>query len=171
MRAALRADDPVLFFEHKHLLRQPYLREPYPQDDYIIPFGKARIVKEGSDLSIITYGATVHMATNVAQQLQAEGKSVEVIDLRTISPWDKECVGNSVAKTSRALVVHEDTVTGGFGAEIAAWIGDEMFSSLDAPITRLGARDAHVPYETSLERAYLPQESDILAAAQKVLAY
>jgi 2-oxoisovalerate dehydrogenase E1 component len=171
LRSAMAAQDPVLFFEHKHLLRQAHLAAPYPDDDYRVPFGRARVVEAGSDLTIVTYGATVHLAQTVARELNEQGRSIEVIDLRTISPWDKECVGNSVAKTSRVMVLHEDTLTGGFGAEIAAWIGQELFGHLDAPVTRVAAKDAHAPYETSLEYAFYPQTHDIREAAEFLLAY
>jgi 2-oxoisovalerate dehydrogenase E1 component len=171
MRAAMRAEDPVLFFEHKHLLRRASVKAPYPSDGYVVPFGKARVARSGSQLSIITYGATVELACNTAERLANEGRSVEVIDLRSLAPWDKECVGNSVAKTSRVLVVHEDTLMCGFGAEIAAWIAQEMFTSLDAPIGRVGAKDVHVPYETTLERECLPQEDDIYAEAKRLLEF
>jgi 2-oxoisovalerate dehydrogenase E1 component len=172
MRTAMQAQDPVLFFEHKHLLRQSYLKAPYPADDYMVPFGKARVVREGTDMTIVTYGATVHFAERAIEQLTAdEGRSIELIDLRTIAPWDRETVGNSVAKTSRVLIVHEDTMTGGFGAEVAAWISDEMFSSLDAPVVRVAAKDAHVAYDPECERTVLPQPEDILAGMKKVLAY
>lgn len=171
MRTAMQSEDPVLFFEHKHLLRQNFAKAPYPAGEYMVPFGKARTVREGTQLTIVSYGATVEMCKVVAEQLAERSVSIEVIDLRTISPWDQDAVAASVRKTSRLLVVHEDTLTSGFGAEIASWSSEHLFEHLDAPVTRVGALDAHVPYETGLEYAFLPQIEDIRTAAEKVLAY
>ena len=171
LRAAFRCQDPVLFLEHKHLLRQPYTRDPFPGGDYVIPVGKACVDREGADLTIVTYGATVQKSRLAADVLAAEGRRVEIVDLRYLAPWDKELVAESVAKTARALVVHEDIRTSGFGAEVAAWIGETCFGSLDAPVGRVGALDCHVPYEPTLEAAVLPQVDDIVAAARTVLAY
>jgi 2-oxoisovalerate dehydrogenase E1 component len=170
LRAAFRCEDPVLFFEHKHLLRQPYTRGPYPGPDHVVPFGRGRHVRRGRDLTIVTWGATVRKADEAADRLaREEGASVEIIDLRTLVPWDREMVAESVTRTSRVLVVHEDVGRGGFGGEIAAWIGDELFWQLDAPVGRVTAKDCHVAYEPSLERAILPQTDDILAGARRVL--
>ncbi|MEY2432378.1 MAG: 2-oxoisovalerate dehydrogenase component [Acidimicrobiaceae bacterium] len=169
LRAAFRCEDPVLFLEHKHLLRQNYTKDPFPADDYVVPLGKGAIVQEGTDLTIVTYGATVERSRQAAAQL--EDASVEIIDLRCLLPWDQELVAESVAKTGRVMVVHEDIRTCGFGAEVAAWIAQECFSSLDAPVSRVGALDCHVAYEPTLEDAILPQPHNIADAARKVLSY
>ena len=172
LRSAFLHEDPVLFFEHKHLLRQPYTRDPYPDAGYVIPFGRGRYVARGSDLTIVTWGATVQKSLQAAERLSLEspGTSVEIIDLRTLVPWDQEMVAESVRSTSRVLVVHEDVRRGGFGGEIAAWIAEELFWDLDAPVARVAAQDCHVAYEPTLEWAILPQVDDITAAARKVLA-
>lgn len=171
LRGAFRHADPVLFLEHKHLLRQPYTKDPLPPDDYVLPFGVGDIRRPGTDLTIVSWGATVQKSLVAAEQLAADGgPSIEVIDLRTIVPWDQDLVAESVGRTSRVLVVHEDIVTAGFGAEIAAWIADQCFWSLDAPVRRVGAPDCHVPYEPTLENAVLPQVDDIAAAARDLLA-
>ena len=172
LRYAFECEDPVLFLEHKHLLRQPYARDPYPGATHIVPFGRAARRREGRDLTIITWGATVQKSLDAADRLQAEAEiDVEVVDLRTIIPYDRDAIATSVRKTHRLLVVHEDIVTCGFGAEIAAWAGDELFSSLDAPVRRVGALDTHVPYEPLLEHAVLPQVEDIAAAAASLVSY
>jgi 2-oxoisovalerate dehydrogenase E1 component len=161
-----------MFLEHKHLLRQTYTRDPFPPPDWILPFGKGDVRRPGTDLTIVTWGATVEKSLQAAVRLEEEGgASVEVIDLRTISPWDKDLVGESVRRTSRALVVHEDVMTAGFGAEVAAWIGQECFADLDAPVRRVAATDTHVAYAPVLEQAILPQVDDIVAGAQETLAY
>jgi 2-oxoisovalerate dehydrogenase E1 component len=170
LRYAFLCDDPVLFLEHKHLLRQPYTRDPYPGPDHVVPFGKGRYVTRGDDLTIVTWGATVERSRKAAEALAESGEgSVEVIDLRTIVPWDQEIVAESVAKTSRLLVAHEDIVRAGFGAEVAAWASGELFWDLDAPVGRVGAQDCHVAYAPELEDAILPQVDDIMGAAQRVL--
>jgi 2-oxoisovalerate dehydrogenase E1 component len=172
LRYAFRCEDPVLFLEHKHLLRQAYARDPFPPAEWVLPFGHGDVRRPGDDLTIITWGATVQKSLEAAAQLQEGSEaSVEVIDLRTISPWDKDIVGESVRRTSRALVVHEDVLTAGFGAEVAAWIGQELFSELDAPVRRVAAKDTHVAYAPVLERAILPQVDDIVAGARAVLAF
>jgi 2-oxoisovalerate dehydrogenase E1 component len=171
LRAAFRCEDPVLFLEHKHLLRQPYTREPFPGPEYVVPFGKGRYVTQGTDLTIVTWGATVERSRLAAKQLEeSDGASVEIVDLRTLVPWDQEMVAESVAKTSRLLVVHEDVVRGGFGGEIAAWVADQSFWELDAPVGRVGAQECHVAYAPELEQAILPQPDRIADAARRVLS-
>ncbi|HEX4864775.1 MAG TPA: dehydrogenase E1 component subunit alpha/beta [Acidimicrobiales bacterium] len=172
LRTALQAEDPIMFLEHKHLLRQPYTRDPFPSREFQIPFGKGRVVRDGDELVIVTWGATVEKSRVAAQQLEEdEGVSVGVVDLRSIVPWDKELVADRVARTSRILVVHEDVLTAGFGAEVAAWVAEHSFSDLDAPVGRVAATDTHVAYEPTLEKAILPQVEDIVAGARRVLAY
>jgi len=171
LRTAFRCEDPVMFLEHKHLLRQKYAMDPPTPADYLIPLGKAATVRRGDDLTVVTWGATVQKSLEAAGQLAGEGLSLEVIDLRTLVPWDKDAVAYSVARTSRLLVVHEDVLTSGFGAEVAAWAGEACFGDLDAPISRVGATDTFVAYEPTLERAILPQTDDIAAAARALLAY
>ncbi|MGH9103531.1 MAG: alpha-ketoacid dehydrogenase subunit beta, partial [Acidimicrobiales bacterium] len=166
LRYALRCEDPVMFLEHKHLLRQPYARDPFPGPEHLVPFGKAATVRPGTDLSIVTYGATVERSRRAADLLAGEGVDVEIVDLRTLAPWDREAVAATVGRTGRALVVHEDTLTCGFGAEVAAWIAGECFADLDAPVGRVGAKDTYVGYEPALERAVLPQVDDIATAAR-----
>jgi 2-oxoisovalerate dehydrogenase E1 component len=171
LRAAFRCEDPVLFLEHKHLLRQPYTRDPLPGPDYVVPFGRGRYVTRGTDLTIVTWGATVERSRQAAEALADEdGVAVEIVDLRTLVPWDQEMVAESVAKTSRLLVVHEDVVRAGFGGEVAAWVAEHSFWQLDAPVGRVGAKECHVAYAPELERAILPQADDIAAAARVLLA-
>lgn len=171
LRTAIRCDDPVLFLEHKRLYRETYNRSPHPGIDYTIPFGKAKIVKTGTALTIITFGALVQKSLLAAQQLEKKNPdySIEVIDLRSLSPYDWEAIRTSVEKTARVLVVHEDTVSWGYGAEIAARIADELFSCLDAPVRRVGALDTWVGYHPQLENAILPQTDDVLREAEKLL--
>jgi 2-oxoisovalerate dehydrogenase E1 component len=171
LRTALRSDDPVMFLEHKHLYRQPYNRSIYPGPDFTIPFGKARVVHEGKDLSIITYGALVHRAELAARELAQEGISAEVIDLRSLSPYDWEAIAASVTKTSRAIVAYEDWRRWGYGAEIAARIGEELFDLLDAPVRRVAAMDTFCAYNPQLEEEILPQKSDIVHAARDLFRY
>ncbi len=158
-----------LFFEHKHLYRR--IKADVPDERYIIPIGKARIAQEGSDLSVITWGAMVHTAQEAAQELDGDGVSVEIVDLRTILPWDKEAVLESARKTSKVLVLHEDTRTGGFGAEIAATLAEEAFEDLDAPVKRITAPDTPVPFSPVLEKAYLPQVEDVVAGLRELAEY
>jgi 2-oxoisovalerate dehydrogenase E1 component len=171
LRTAIRCEDPVLFLEHKHLLRQPYTRDPYPPADYIVPFGVADVRRPGRDLTIVTWGATVEKSLQAAEKVkEAHGREVEVIDLRTISPWDRECVGESVRRTHRLVVVHEDVLTAGFGGEVAAWAAEELWGDLEAPIRRVAALDTHVAYEPTLEQAILPQVDDIVGAINATIA-
>ena len=165
LRYAFQCDDPVLFLEHKHLLRHPSTIDPYPPADWVLPFGVGEIRRPGDDLTVVTWGATVSMSVEAADAVAGrEGIEAEVIDLRTILPWDRDLVAASVGRTSRLLVVHEDTLTGGFGGEIAAWVGEHCFADLDAPVRRIGATDTPVAYEPTLERAVLPQVDEIAAA-------
>ncbi|MGA8222022.1 MAG: dehydrogenase E1 component subunit alpha/beta [Candidatus Acidiferrales bacterium] len=171
LRTAMRSDDPVMFLEHKHLYRQPYNRSEYPGADFTIPFGKANIVREGTDLSIITYGAVVHRAEVAAQELAREGISAEILDLRTLSPYDWEAIAATVRKTNRVIVAYEDTRSWGYGAEIAARIADELFGDLDAPVRRVAATDTFCAYQPLLEDAILPQTEDIVRAVRELAAY
>jgi 2-oxoisovalerate dehydrogenase E1 component len=172
LRTALRSDDPVMFFEHKHLYRQIYNKGAYPGPDFMIPFGKAAIAREGTDVSIITFGATVRRSVVAAKKLEEEhGISVEVLDLRSLSPYDWEGIAQSVSKTSRALVVYEDTRSWGYGAEIAARISDELFEFLDSPVRRVAALDTFVAYSPPLEDEILPQVDDIVSAVQDLAKY
>jgi len=170
LRTAIRCDDPVLFLEHKRLYRETYGRAPYPGPDYMIPFGKAKIVQAGTDLTVITYGAVVPRALQAAQRIEREhGVHVELIDLRSLNPFDWEAIAESVKKTSRVIVAYEDTLSWGYGAEIAARIADELFEYLDAPVRRVAALDTFVAYQPILEDAILPQAEDLFQA-MKALA-
>jgi 2-oxoisovalerate dehydrogenase E1 component len=172
LRTALRSDDPVMFLEHKHLYRQTHNKGAYPGPDYMIPFGKARVVREGTDLSVITFGATVQRSLVAARAVQEEsGLSVEVLDLRSLSPYDWDAIAGSVSKTNRVLVVYEDTRAWGYGAEIAARISDELFDELDAPVRRVAALNSYVAYSPPLEDAILPQVADITAAIVELSRY
>jgi 2-oxoisovalerate dehydrogenase E1 component len=172
LRTAIRCDDPVLFLEHKRLYRETYGRAPYPGPDYMIPFGKAKVVLPGTDLTVITYGAVVPRALQAAQKLEREhGVKVELIDLRCLNPFDWETIVASVAKTNRALVAYEDTLSWGYGAEIAARIADQLFDQLDAPVRRLAAADTFVAYQPILEDAILPQTNDLFRAMKELSEY
>src|SRR5438093_848987 len=171
VRSAKRCDDPVMLLEHKHLYRQPYNRSENPGPDFTIPFGKARMVKEGADLSIITYGAVVHRAEVAAAQLEREGISVEIIDLRSLSPYDWEAIAATVRKTHRVIVAYEDMLSWGYGAEIAARVADELFEDLDAPVKRVAAVDTFCAYQPKLEDVILPQTTHITAAVKQLLEY
>jgi 2-oxoisovalerate dehydrogenase E1 component len=170
LRTAFASDDPVLFLEHKHLYRQRYAADPLPPADWLLPFGRGTVARPGRDLTIVTWGATVEKSLAAARQLEPDGRDVEVIDLRTITPWDQELVAESVERTSRLLVVHEDMLTAGFGAEVAAWAAEHCFWALDAPVSRVAALDTFVAYEPSLEAAILPQVTDIVDAARALMA-
>jgi len=169
LRTAVRCDDPVLFLEHKRLYRETYGRSPYPGPDYMIPFGKAKIVQPGTDLSVITYGAVVPRAFQAAQRLEREhGVRVELSDLRSLNPFDWETIAASVHKTNRALVAYEDSLSWGYGAEIAARIADQLFQHLDAPVRRVAAMDTFVAYQPRLENAILPQVDDLFRAMKEL---
>jgi len=171
LRTAIRSDDPVLFLEHKHLYRQAYNKSQYPGDEFMIPFGKAKRVREGSDLSIITYGALVQRSLVAAKQAEQEGVSVEVIDLRSLQPYDWDAVVETVKKTNRVIVAHEDSLSFGYGAEIAARISSELFEHLDAPVRRVCAMDTFVAYAPQLEDKILPQVADVAKAIAELKNY
>jgi 2-oxoisovalerate dehydrogenase E1 component len=172
LRTAIRCDDPVMFLEHKHLYRQTHNKGAYPGADYMVPFGKAKVVREGSHVSIITYGATAFRSVTAANAVEEEhGISAEVIDLRSLSPYDWETIRGSVEKTGKALVVYEDTVSWGYGAEIAARIADELFESLDGPVRRVAAKDCFVAYCPDLEAEILPQTGDVARAILSLARY
>src|SRR5687767_8597060 len=172
LRTAIRCDDPVIFLEHKHLYRQTYNKSAYPGPNFMIPFGKAKVVREGTDVTVVTYGATVQRAIVAANQLGEErGLSAEVIDLRSLSPWDQSAVYESVKKTSRVIVLYEDSMSWGYGAEIAARIADDCFAWLDAPVKRVASADTYVGYAPSLEDAILPQVDDVKRAVQEIVRF
>jgi 2-oxoisovalerate dehydrogenase E1 component len=172
LRTAIRCDDPVLFFEHKRLYRETWGRAPYPGPDYTIPFGKAKTVREGQHLTVITYGALVPRAVQAAQRAQRELQiETEVIDLRTLNPYDWEAIATSVQKTNKVIVAHEDTLSWGYGAEIAARIAEELFDSLDAPVRRVAALDSFVAYQPALEDVILPQPGKIYQAIADLAKY
>jgi 2-oxoisovalerate dehydrogenase E1 component beta subunit len=166
---AIHDPNPVLYFEHKHLYRR--IKDEVPDERYTVPFGEARTHREGDDISLITWGAMVYTADEAAQKLEGEGVSVEILDLRTLAPWDRDAVLRSVEKTSKALVLHEDTLTGGFGAEIAATIAAEAFENLDAPVRRIAAPDTPVPFSPPLEKAFIPQVEDVVAGLKELAEY
>jgi len=167
--SAIEDPNPVLYFEHKHLYRR--IKAEVPEERYSVPIGKARLHREGDDVSVITWGAMVYTAAEAAEQLESEGVSTEIVDLRSVLPWDKEAVLESVRKTSKVLVLHEDTHTGGFGAEIAATIAEEAFEDLDAPVRRITAPDSPVPFSPPLEKAFIPQVDDVLAGVRELAEY
>jgi pyruvate/2-oxoglutarate/acetoin dehydrogenase E1 component len=169
LKAAIRDDDPVLYFEHKFLYRR--IKDDVPEEDYIVPLGKAAVRREGSDLSISTFGAMVHTALDAAQQLAADGVHAEVIDLRSLAPLDRDAILASVSKTNRALLLYEARRTGGIGGELAAIIAEDAFEYLDAPIMRVASRDAPVPYAPPLEAAFLPNAAKVVEAARTLVKY
>jgi 2-oxoisovalerate dehydrogenase E1 component len=171
LRTAIRCDDPVLFLEPKHLYRQTHNRSPYPGNDYMIPFGKAKLVREGTSLTVVTYGSLVTRAMQAARTLELEGIQAEVLDLRSLNPYDWDLIAASVRKTSRVLVLHEDYISWGYGAEIAARIADELFACLDAPVRRLAGKDVFIPYHPAQEDFVLPQPADIVEAVRALAAY
>ncbi|TML52093.1 MAG: alpha-ketoacid dehydrogenase subunit beta [Actinobacteria bacterium] len=169
LASAIQDPNPCLYFEHKHLYRR--IKAEVPDERYETPFGKARVHQAGDDLSVITWGAMVYTAEEAAQQLDGDGVSVEILDLRTLVPWDKQAVLESVRKTSKVLVLHEDTHTGGFGGEIAATIAEEAFEDLDAPVKRITAPDTPVPFSPPLEKAFIPQVEDVVAGLRDLSEY
>ena len=172
LRTALRCDDPVLFLEHKHLYRQTYNKGANPGPDFMIPFGKARVVREGTDCTVVTYGAVVHRAEQAAKDLEeATGQRIEVIDLRSLNPVDWATIANSVRKTNRVIVAYEDSLSWGYGSEIAARIADEMFAWLDAPVRRVASTDTFVAYAPELEDVILPQVGTLRHAMEEILRY
>jgi 2-oxoisovalerate dehydrogenase E1 component len=173
LRTALRSDDPVLFLEHKKLYREPYNRSPHPGEDFTIPFGSARTVKPGKSLTVITYGALVQKSLQAATQVERRytSASIEILDLRTLAPYDWKTIRESVEKTSRVIVAHEDCLSWGYGAEIAARIADELFERLDAPVRRVAAKDTWVGYHPRLESAILPQTETLAAEMARILDY
>ncbi|MGI8848650.1 MAG: alpha-ketoacid dehydrogenase subunit beta, partial [Pyrinomonadaceae bacterium] len=171
LRTSIRCDDPVLFLEHKHLYRQVYNKSQYPSSEFMIPFGKARTVREGTDVTLVTYGALVQRSLEACKRLEKAGVSVELIDLRSLAPYDWEAIAESVKKTNRAIVAHEDTISFGYGAEIAARISDELFEYLDAPVRRVGAIDTFVAYAPQVEDFILPQIDDVEKAVADLMRY
>jgi pyruvate/2-oxoglutarate/acetoin dehydrogenase E1 component len=167
--SAIEDPNPVLYFEHKHLYRR--IKAEVPEERFTVPIGKARLHREGDDVSVITWGAMVHTASEAAAQLEGEEISMEIVDLRSVMPWDREAVLESVRKTSKALVLHEDTHTGGFGAEIAATIAEEAFEDLDGPVRRITAPDTPVPFSPVLEQAYIPQVDDVVSGVRDLASY
>jgi 2-oxoisovalerate dehydrogenase E1 component beta subunit len=165
--SAIEDPNPVLYFEHKHLYRR--VKGEVPEERYTVPIGKARVHQEGSDVTVVTWGAMVYTAEEAAKKL--DGVSVEIVDLRTVLPWDKAAVLDSVRKTSKVLVLHEDTHTGGFGAEIAATIAEEAFEDLDAPVRRIAAPDTPVPFAPALEKAFIPQVDGVAAGLRELAEY
>ena len=169
LKAAIRDPNPVLYFEHKFLYRR--IKALLPSEDYIVPIGKADVKRVGNDISLITYGAMVHLALKAAELLAQESIDLEIVDLRTLIPLDKDRVYESVRKTSKAILLHEDNKTGGIGAEIAALLAEDCFDHLDGPVLRIAPPDTPVPFSTPLEEYFLPKVSDIVAAARKLAAY
>jgi len=167
--SSIQDPNPVLFFEHKHLYRR--IKAEVPDERYTVPLGKARVHREGDDISLITWGAMVYTAEEAAKELADEDVSIEIVDLRTVLPWDKQAVLESVRKTSKVLVLHEDTRTGGFGGEIAATIAEEAFEDLDAPVRRITAPDSPVPFSPPLEKAFIPQVADVAAGLRELAEY
>ncbi|MEJ2343079.1 MAG: transketolase C-terminal domain-containing protein [Gemmatimonadales bacterium] len=173
LRTAIRCEDPVLFLEHKHLYRQPYAKSAYPGPDFMIPFGRASIVRPGNDLTLVTYGALVERSRKAVRQLEKEGRpvDVEIIDLRTLNPLDMTTVSESVRRTNKLIVAYEDAKSFGFGAEISARIADEVFEWLDGPVRRIASLDTFVGYAPRLEDAILPQVDDIAEGIAELAAY
>jgi 2-oxoisovalerate dehydrogenase E1 component len=172
LRTAIRSEDPVIFLEHKHLYRQTYNKAPNPGPNFMIPFGKAKVLREGSDLTVVTVGALVKRSLDAAQLAsENHGVEVEVIDLRSLSPFDMEAIARSVRKTNKVLIAHEDSLSWGIGAEIAARIADELFPWLDGPVRRVASLDTWVAYAPQLENAILPQTADVLKGILELASF
>jgi 2-oxoisovalerate dehydrogenase E1 component beta subunit len=169
LKAAIRDDDPVLFFEHKHSYRRS--KSEIPDDEYVIPLGTSAIKRSGTDMSILTYGVGVHYALEAAEQVESEDISVEVLDLRCLAPLDRNGIAATVRKTNKALILHEDNKTGGVGAEVSAYIAEELFEELDGPVVRIAGADCHIPYAPSLESAVIPNVADVVNGIRKLAAY
>jgi 2-oxoisovalerate dehydrogenase E1 component beta subunit len=169
LKSAIRDNNPVLFFEHKFLYRR--VKEELPTDDYVVPIGRARVVRPGNDVSVITYAAMVYVALEAAEILAKEGVELEVVDLRTVLPLDRGAIRETVEKTNRVIVLHEDTKTGGIAGEVAAIINEECFDSLDAPIVRIASADTPVPFSPPLEEAFLPKVGDVVREARRLKRY
>lgn len=169
LKAAIRDKDPVIYCEHKYLYRR--VKDTVPEDDYIVPIGEARVVLEGADVSIITYGAMVHTAVEAAKEVKAKGISVEIVDLRTLLPLDKKTIFDSVRKTNKVIILHEQTRTGGVGGEISALIAEYCFEYLDGPVIRIAAPDTPVPYSPQMEERFIPQARDVATAIDKIIRY
>jgi len=169
IKASIRDNNPVIFFEHKYLYRR--IKDEVPSEDYIVPLGKARVARGGSDLSIITYAAMVHVGMEAAEILAKDRIDVEIVDLRTVSPLDREAIANTVRKTNKVILLHEDVRTGGLAGEIAAIINEEVFDDLDGPIVRITAQDSPVPFSPPQEEYFLPQVSDVVREARRLKKY
>src|SRR5438270_11976345 len=169
IKASIRDNNPVVFFEHKYLYRR--IKDEVPSEDYVVPLGEARVAREGRDLSVITYAAMVHVAMEAAEILAKEGIDAEIVDLRTVSPLDRAAIVNTVSKTNKVILLHEDVRTGGLAGEIAAIINEEAFDDLDGPIVRITARDSPVPFSPPLEEHFLPQVADVVREARRLHAY
>ena len=169
IKAAIRDPDPVIYFEHKFLYRR--VKEDLPADDFVVPIGKAAIRRLGTDITVVTYGAMLYIALDAAKELEKEGIDLEVLDLRSLLPFDKEAVIESVKKTNKVILLHEDTQIGGFAGELAAIISEEAFEYLDGPIRRITAPDTPVPYSPPLEEFFLPKVSDVVRVAHELYAY
>ncbi len=171
IKSAIRDPDPVIYFEHKFLYRHPRVKEELPTEPYIVPIGKAALRRKGTDISVITYGAMVYTALDAARELEKEGIELEVLDLRSLLPFDREAVLDSVKKTNKVILLHEDTRIGGFAGELAAVISEEAFEYLDGPIRRITAPDTPVPYSPPLEEFFLPKVTDVVRVARELYAY
>jgi 2-oxoisovalerate dehydrogenase E1 component beta subunit len=169
IKSAIRDNNPVLFLEHKFLYRR--IKEELPSDDYVVEIGKAKIVREGRHVSVITYGAMLYIALDAADKLAKEGIELEVMDLRSLLPLDREAITNTVRKTNKVIVLHEDTKTGGIAGEIAACVNEDAFDWLDAPITRIASADSPVPFSPPLEEVFLPRVEDVVREARRLKAY
>jgi 2-oxoisovalerate dehydrogenase E1 component beta subunit len=169
IKAAIRDNNPVIFFEHKYLYRR--IREDLPENDYVVPLGKARLAREGRHISVITYAAMLHVALEAAETLAKEGIELEVVDLRTLSPLDRATIAQTVKKTNKVIILHEDTKTGGIAGEVAAMINEEAFDDLDGPIVRIAALDTPVPFSPPLEEYFLPKVADVVREARRLKAY